>query len=435
MSIEAGGRIYRRTGRLDEEAEKERRKIIKQMSRPLSEGPFFFENLKVDDGTMNWYRSVLREMKQQQSQRNGKFPTVERNRDSMEEQNSMNKFYGKKIQRILSMEYPQPNIPHRTADVSAGHVARRTEVKAPENPTRSEFRTVLRSNSRTINRPRHSIGSTMSRLNASCRTCGTTLSDETTLNKKWASSSDIFKAYSDPSTSLSIRRSGPVRTSSVKNFQRKPDYFQIGQDDDLVCIDLSGATPRTLSLDRGLNKIGDPQPLPAKNTGSSASSTDLKKGGSIKRKSKKRLLSAAFSLPLQTLHEEISDASRPDADFGFFNPAKKNQSSKISVKTPKAKKTERVAKAIKTEPQKKRLTAADISGPTVISTDAISHINTVKMSLNPTPRVQEQMPKKKTGFSGKVKFWTTKMTQKEKIAAEISDQHRRDQEYLSLRGK
>ena len=128
------------------------------------------------------------------------------------------------------MEYPQPNIPHRTADVSAGHVARRTEVKAPENPTRSEFRTVLRSNSRTMNtssRPRHSIGSTMSRLNASCRTCGTTLSDETTLNKKWASSSDIFKAYSDPSTSLSIRRSGPVRTSSVRNFQRKPGKIKI----------------------------------------------------------------------------------------------------------------------------------------------------------------------------------------------------------------
>lgn len=127
----------------------------------------------------------------------------------------------------LAMEYPQPNIPHRTADVSAGHVARRTEVKAPE-PSRSEFRTVLRS--KTMNsRPRHSLGSTVSSrngatsvlLNASCRTCGTTLSDELPMTKKWASSSDIFKAYSDPS-SLSIRRSGPVRTSSVKNFQRKP---------------------------------------------------------------------------------------------------------------------------------------------------------------------------------------------------------------------
>ena len=63
----------------------------------------------------------------------------------------------------------------------------------------------------------------------------------------------------------------------------------------------------------------------------------------------------------------------------------------------------RVAKPIKTEVAKKRLTAADISGPTVISTDAISHINTVKMSLNPT-RVHEQMPKKKTGFSGKGKI-------------------------------
>ena len=127
----------------------------------------------------------------------------------------------------LAMEYPQPNIPHRTADGSAGHVARRTEVKAPESTSRSEFRTVLRS--KTMNsRPRHSLGasSTSSRnatsvlLNSSCRTCGTTLSDELPMTKKWASSSDIFKAYSDPSTSLSVRRSGPVRTSSVKNFQR-----------------------------------------------------------------------------------------------------------------------------------------------------------------------------------------------------------------------
>ena len=125
------------------------------------------------------------------------------------------------------MEYPQPNIPHRTADGSAGHVARRTEVKAPEPTSRSEFRTVLRS--KTMNsRPRHSLGASSSSsrnatsvlLNASCRTCGTTLSDELPMTKKWASSSDIFKAYSDPSTSLSVRRSGPVRTSSVKNFQR-----------------------------------------------------------------------------------------------------------------------------------------------------------------------------------------------------------------------
>lgn len=127
----------------------------------------------------------------------------------------------------LAMEYPQPNIPHRTADGSAGHVARRTEVKAPESASRSEFRTVLRS--KTMNsRPRHSFGSSTNSsrnatsvlLNASCRTCGTTLSDELPMTKKWASSSDIFKAYSDPSTSLSVRRSGPVRTSSVKNFQR-----------------------------------------------------------------------------------------------------------------------------------------------------------------------------------------------------------------------
>jgi len=185
-------------------------------------------------------------------------------------------------------------------------------------------------------------------------------------------------------------------------------------------------------LDRGLNKIGQPE---SKNA--TTGSPDVKKGGSIKRKSKKRLLSAAFSLPLQTLHENtpLSDSSRPDTDFGF-NPAKKSNQPKIAFKNPKAKKVERVAKPIKngTEVVKKRLTAADISGPTVISTDAISHINTVKMSLNPA-RVHEQMPKKKTGFSGKVKFWTTKMTQKEKIAAEISDQHRRDQEYISLRGK
>lgn len=132
------------------------------------------------------------------------------------------------------MEYPQPNIPHRTADGSAGHVARRTEVKAPESASRSEFRTVLRS--KTMNsRPRHSFGSSTNSsrnatsvlLNASCRTCGTTLSDELPMTKKWASSSDIFKAYSDPSTSLSVRRSGPVRTSSVKNFQRIPKPGEI----------------------------------------------------------------------------------------------------------------------------------------------------------------------------------------------------------------
>ena len=70
-------------------------------------------------------------------------------------------------------------------------------------------------------------------------------------------------------------------------------------------------------MDRGLNKVGiDPRFI-------------FKGVGRPKKeqKSKKRLITTAFSLPLQTLPENrpLNDWSRPDEDFGF-NPSKKKVS-------------------------------------------------------------------------------------------------------------
>ena len=42
------------------------------------------------------------------------------------------------------MDLPQPTIPHRTADQSAGRVARRTEVAAPPSHHNHQLKTLLR---------------------------------------------------------------------------------------------------------------------------------------------------------------------------------------------------------------------------------------------------------------------------------------------------
>ena len=42
------------------------------------------------------------------------------------------------------MDLPQPTIPHRTADHSAGRVARRTEVAAPPSHHNHQLKTLLR---------------------------------------------------------------------------------------------------------------------------------------------------------------------------------------------------------------------------------------------------------------------------------------------------
>lgn len=112
-----------------------------------------------------------------------------------------------------------------------------------------------------------------------------------------------------------------------------------------LSLDLSrGTTKHTrpgtykidFSLDRGLNEITSIStigPRPYSSTVSNTSHQPVRKPVQ-----KKRMVAASFSAPLQTLHENLplSDANRPDEDFGFdskmFHPVRKESKKIINAK-------------------------------------------------------------------------------------------------------
>ena len=100
----------------------------------------------------------------------------------------------------------------------------------------------------------------------------------------------------------------------------------------------TGAYEIDFSLDRGLNEITSIStigPRPYSSTVSNTSHQPVRKPVQ-----KKRMVAASFSVPLQTLHENLplSDANRPDEDFGFdskmFHPVRK-ESKKVKILNPK----------------------------------------------------------------------------------------------------
>jgi hypothetical protein len=123
------------------------------------------------------------------------------------------------------MDIPQAQIPHRIVADNAGHVAKRTEVKIPDRiPQSPTIRNLLQGTLRNkINRgaqntPNFSRGSSVKSRSDNCGNCGAnnsvgshsgTESDtEESGTRKWASSQDIFRAYSDTlRNSINSRRS------------------------------------------------------------------------------------------------------------------------------------------------------------------------------------------------------------------------------------
>jgi len=117
------------------------------------------------------------------------------------------------------MDIPQAQIPHRMVTGDAGHVAKRTEVKAVNPVRNTELRTLLRG----VKGARQSDGYGTGRRSFqrsdnffdvkrsdNCSNCGATNTNsvgshsgaesdaDDSIHRRWASSTDIFRAYSDP---------------------------------------------------------------------------------------------------------------------------------------------------------------------------------------------------------------------------------------------
>mgnify|MGYP000537690559 CR=1 FL=1 len=142
------------------------------------------------------------------------------------------------------------------------------------------------------------------------------------------------------------------------------------------------------SLDRGLNRIGQGKTRFFKNP-----VKDLKP--------KKRLITAAFSLPLQTLHENrpLTDAHRPDEDFGF-NPAKKTNKTSVKLTStllaPKKDRKVRNTKRIISDENSKSTKSQNVK-PTQVSS----------LRLSMTPKNTQKSAKKTIAGKGiiNVKFF------------------------------
>lgn len=344
------------------------------------------------------------------------------------------------------MDLPQPSIPHQMADSGAGRVARRTEVRAPSQ--NRELATLLRQARRSNIQQYHRdtlrrAYSTQNRIKygeyndepfrQSVRKSGSHNSIESSelsepdstdnLNhQKWASSGDIYRAYSH-STPLQTRkvnqrahnrRSMPANQSRMKR-----------ESDEIVCIDLRESTPRTLSLDRGLNELDTlptnlhPNPRPYRSTQTS-----------------KRTVKTSFSVPLQTLHEQ-----HEEQEFGFAKiklasqqsakprqPLKESNSTKKSAKRKEVRKIDISAPIpIENQPpiamRSLNLKMAAV-GEAAVNNSKPAQVSTIKINMQPVKRSKS--------FAHKVKFWTLKLSMKDKIAREMNDQTYKEDEYCKI---
>ena len=143
---------------------------------------------------------------------------------------------------VLAMDSPQAQIPHRMVNEGAGHVAKRTEVRANSNPRNNDLRTILRGVkmirdpilSKTV-RQSGSDGYSTGRRSyqkSDCSNCGATTNSNSvgshsgaeseaddSIHRRWASSNDIFRAYSDPVRSRGNAarfRNNPGGTGSLR---------------------------------------------------------------------------------------------------------------------------------------------------------------------------------------------------------------------------
>ena len=146
------------------------------------------------------------------------------------------------------MDVPQANIPHRMVTEGAGHVAKRTEVAASQSGlNNNDLKTLLREvkGHRGTLGPNSSLNG-RSRVNrrsncSSCSNQGGPLgpvssigsysgadSGSDTSSRKWASTTDIFKAYSDPIRTSTVERknnaTNGIRTTSLRVKTNKPEH-------------------------------------------------------------------------------------------------------------------------------------------------------------------------------------------------------------------
>merc|ERR1712113_976236 len=156
---------------------------------------------------------------------------------------------------------------------------------------------------------------------------------------------------------------------------------------------------------------------------------------------------------LQTLHENLplSDANRPDEDFGFDSKMLRKESKKVKIQNPKKSdskppkhstttKTATIAKPStvnKSGEKRLNLRKIDISAPIPI-TENQPPANTI----NPADRSQvlteknissmkieiQPVKKQKSNLANKVRYWTLKLSMKDRIAKEMTDQSNKEDE-------